>query len=255
MDNLENNLEDAINQIDGSQIKDASAIAADKSNYGKKINYEVSKKTDTGEKIEWEIFFADESNIYLISSNLAYTGKLENAVKSTKYNGGTKLLITQSSRYLAAEKWTKSWIDSGYESNTDNKKMMLYLLDNDVWQNYRNENYADWAIGGPTLDMLCKIWNETTDETIEPKPNTEHGYNRRTYEKILTASKFRNNGKTYWTAIPSDTNGGFALLLISENYTGGASSYSNGFRPIVCLNESVKLEWNDNEQMYELVMK
>ena len=128
-----NTASDYIKQIAGVS---ASGITAE--DYGKVVtNYNADGKT-------WEIFYADESNVYLITREGCEKQTLDD--KFASYNGtsdfdGSEEFKTKFPAVQAG--WLyKTYNSEGildYASNAPNMKTVEYLLDSSVW----NEKYLD----------------------------------------------------------------------------------------------------------------
>ena len=39
-------------------------------------------------------------------------------------------------------------------------KVVAYMLDTGIWKKFAKENVADYAIGGPTVELFFKAYNE-----------------------------------------------------------------------------------------------
>ena len=118
---------------------------------------------------------------------------------------------------------------------------------------WANSNFAEYAIGGPTLEMYVESYKDSHPESnISCDVTGTNGY---TYSNAsgLEASD-ENNGiyiktsqeKAYamWLASPSSNDNRdivFALCDGSLHGSGYVSDYL-GLRPLVCLKSSVQLE-------------
>ncbi len=152
----------------------AAEIKADAANtYGD----EVIGYNETRNSVEtWRIFYADENNVYLIADDYiepadAPNGKGGTPISSlgrrwigftnvvNDYTGGSDIGASNSAR-----KWLDTYLDSSYgTSENNNMKAVAYLMDTNVWSSYygdRGEN-AEYAIGGPTLEMFCASYQDT----------------------------------------------------------------------------------------------
>ena len=153
--------------------------------YGKYVtNY--NSLSDAGinapEGQKWQIFMADEDNIYLIASNFItqeYTGKKNNVgydyneSKPTviwfdnilnQYNANSNItdipeILSKLDKQSIYHKWMNT--PENQIKNYSSEKAVLSMLDIDVWKGYNNTTYAKYAIGGPTVEMFCKSYNDT----------------------------------------------------------------------------------------------
>ena len=139
------------------------------------------------------------------------------------------------------------------------------MMDTDIWSTFVNDTYAEYAIGGPTLELYCASYRVThPDKYIECDNVTSNGYQVRWSDKTsysnsvsgLTKDEFNkiyNDSNTskasgYWLASPS-ANGSNSLMFAAYygdiNYHHYFDTYC-GFRPLVCLESSVDIVSNGN---------
>ena len=241
--------------------------------YGKTVtNYTANGVSD------WKIFHSDGTNIYLISSgylpidkipatkggssivntNSSYpkAASLSPAVNDSNYSSGSASISNSN----PARKWLKSYLDS-YSSQNDNMKEVAYMLDTDVWNVYKADK-AEYAIGGPTIEMLMESYSKKMGVDYQAKATSATGY------------KISNNGGASWEywyrvmlsksetlyVLPvGSTSGANAMWLASPSafgsddvlYVGGSgsvdsSSKSFGFRPVVSLKSGISVTKNDD---------
>ena len=137
--------------------------------YGATVNYPVTINTSLNDK--WKIFYADESNIFLIPDSyisvdyLPVAESYESLSVSrplSEYNtycasfeldfyGNPLAVNAEGSSFLFS-----SWTDY---SSTGAEWVVGALLHTDLWSNLVDSDWADCAIGGPTLEMWCASWN------------------------------------------------------------------------------------------------
>ncbi len=216
-------------------------------------------------RAEWRIFYADENNIYLIYDDCIQSHKVPNGRV-----GGN--IIKESKDLLSYQNL------NGIENN--NIKVVAYMLDRGIWNKFSDNRYAEYAIGGPTLDILLKSYNKKEEKNYMYRTSGE-GYeisvdNGTTWEKefvhlSITLAEDQNlhyghyldNSRYfcgylcgYWLASPSanDVN---KLLVIDRRYIYSRDfcywSDFIKFRPLVCLKTDVKLK-PVAENSYELVL-
>ena len=143
-------------------------------------------------------------------------------------------------------------------------KSVAYMMDTTAWNSKFKGNKAEYAIGGPTVELLFKSHKGkygTTYESqaIESSDKTNTGYQIRKTSKdtwanyvssMLTTNDSlyvitsQTNALAYWLASPSATDTGNVMYV---DYSGDVNFYtydyySNGFRPLVCLQSNVTLE-------------
>lgn len=255
-----------------------------------------------GEK--WQIFMADDDNIYLIASNFItrqYTGTknsvgfdydTENYTEATatkmwftsikdQYNANSTTtdipgILSKLDKQSTYHKWMNT--ESNQTSDYNNEKAVASMLDVDVWSGYKNTAYAKYAIGGPTIEMFCKGYNDshTGDELEAKETNTDNTYGYRikkgtadpanSVSELKTGAKntlvdnmyFKSSteGNSYWLASPSANAKGFVMYA----YSNGVVSYHTntynhfGFCPLVCLKSDVLLAQNEDEETYSIVL-
>jgi len=253
--------------------KDIKAV-----DYGKYVNYGVNYvATESNKSNKWEIFYADENNVYLISQgnvgNLPLIKYIENYTNSN--------MLTDSKRFPMAHKWlsgmkdpdTKEW----YLSTADCMKGVLYLLDSTgVWNDKYKNNYASYAVGAPTLELLCSSYDDVNGEgsntkelattVLKQERNSEgivinqwYGYTNLLQFDI---TKSTSNGRKLWNEetfdywLASTHDKGTLRVIKKDRDVVVSAPYSNydyyGIRPVVCLKPTVKLTWNEKDQMYDL---
>ena len=226
----------------------ASSITKD--DYGKVvINYKDGDK--------WEIFYADNTNVYLTTRDNVGSQKLSTAVADgSGYNGtgdfdGSANFKTKYPAIQAGwlnKTYTPSASGTGtvnYTSSYDNMKCTEYLLDSSVWNTTYKTEKADWAIGAPTLEMLAASYGKYEGTTITIAAPSGNGY-AQTIAGGLTTSKANglySHGYHYWLACPSSASND-NVRGVNYSYAGVDSNYydnSYGVRPVVCLNSGVTL--------------
>ena len=245
----------------------AAEISSNPSEYygGVVSNY----TTPSGDSnVKWKIFYADSSNIYLIADDYIHYDYAPRSANYTLYKNSDYILsfndvykdytgganITDS----RIKKWI-SYIDDNGSNTKNNIRAVAFMLDVDIWSaKFGNSTYAEYAIGGPTLDMFVASYNQThSDKTIEYTHNstgyqvkwsTDSSYN--TYISGLNTSEslyvISDPSKAYtmWLAAPSAYNS-YIVMYVSYDglvYNNDYSNYYPGFRPLVCLKSDVQLE-------------
>ncbi len=179
--------------------------------YGKYVTnynspYDAGIADAEGQLGKWQIFLADEENIYLIASNCIsadYTkqkGEGEDAIgfdydEENKYimwfrNIINKYLITEDAIPEVLSKFDRrtreeyhKWMNNPenqlrYSGSTTygNSKAVASMIDIELWDGYTNTTYAKYAIGGPTLEMFCESYNATHTIQLKAKEGYTSGY-------------------------------------------------------------------------------
>ena len=255
----------------------------DKTNiYGAKVTgYTLPSGTTTD--VGWKIFYADNSNIYLIADNYVERTNLPGSTGGTTSHqpndGSSSYARTAYFRNILNDYVTGSaritdnklkalnndyFNTKGFTSTNSNMKSVAYMMDTTAWNSKFKGNKAEYAIGGPTVELLFKSYNGkygTTYESqaIESSDKTNTGYQIRKTSKdtwanyvssMLTTNDSlyvitsQTNALAYWLASPSASSPNSVMYV---DYDGtviyyGSSNSSNGFRPLVCLQSNVTLE-------------
>ena len=228
----------------GGEVTEVSAA-----NYGDKVNY-VSKKEETeGTNLTWRIFYDDENYVYLISSkedgsNTVDACTLEDYI--SKYEVGSDA-VPQELRFLNSQ-WYG--VLGSTPSTNDNAKAVAYLMDQSVWDEYKdNTGHASYAIGGPTLELFMNSYNNSEETTNEIKITncTSTGYSENNAPNWLSVdynNGIYNNGSSsyWWLASPYDSYNNardvFYVFGFGGFLYGVYVSYASGLRPIVLIPKS-----------------
>lgn len=261
----------------------ASATDTEKANnyYGKSVNY-TSANGVTG----WKIFYADTNNIYLIADDYVDVAKLPKGTneegqsvgsapantntsypKAASFNNvrdvystGAARITTDTIKNLNSSFFARS--DANTNTNV-NMKVVAYMLDTTAWSTFKDSNgKADYAIGGPTLEMLFKSYNQKhPGKNYEAQATSATGYQLRvnggTWKGytdsssdyldssdslyVLPSSKGAN---AIWVASPSADSADRVMYVLCNGGVGNdtSSGSDSGFRPLVCLKSNVQLQ-------------
>lgn len=208
------------------------------------INSKIGIVVDgySAKNLDWQVFYADSSETFLISKTLAktnYTIPVKGEGKSSDYSGSVNV---RSSAYGA--KWNEKWLakctadtENGGESARANAKLTAYLCDPDNWNEYKTGS-ASYAVGGPTIELLIASWNKSQGASIDLIDSdvipVGYFYDKPVefaYSCIVTSdvkNGVYNPSEDYWLASPCilDRHDNYV------NYTGDGDDmrcvYSNG---------------------------
>ena len=254
-------------------------------------NYE----SQNGQK-DWKIFYSDwkensdDAHIFLI------TGDYADLSQPDRLDANTGLILPNNNKYTVY--WSNSlpafsediedniltrFMAKGYNINehkeNPNSKWVSTLLNTNNWEKYKDSNNkAEYAIGGPTIEMWFESWNnlyKNVDGEIFCNNSNEYGYYMGTTseptnnEYIYFSKRKGYNNKLFYphTTKVSDTSGDCSYVWFASNsstdkkriwtnmYQGGFSdawgsgSYSGsiGLRPVVSLNKGVTVDAKDSE--------
>lgn len=216
-------------------------------------NYTCNK---SGNKIIWKIFCYDDNNVYIAPSkntepgvlglvNGTIVSKQENAYR---YQGFPELETYKNTKFQI---FNTSLIDSikGKLNNCNNNaKAVEYLLDNTNWVDYTDDTFADWAIGGPTAEMIkLSLIQESSQSLLTIGEWENYGFNLSLSNGPLSENSICYG--EYWIACQSTNNSGYGVWIMRNNLLEGYRYYDGRyFRPIVRLNSSVKFFDNGNNE-------
>lgn len=243
-------------------------------NYGDKINYSANGIDD------WKIFYNDGENIFIITSSLIPNSKVQDSIglesRRSQYLGNynviwdsdspefTKYSGANSINKDLAKKYQLEWIDRHSEDTNLNMNVIASLFDTNNWSAFVDSNYAESAIGSPTLEMFVKSWNEKYPNRKLYYSDGEYGYYIGEQENPTTNGIYNieelEQDKLYNIVPEQFSDDGMGFTLASPGAKGkdrvcsvGKSKVSfrdpfssyDGVRPIVCLKSDVKLK-NEN---------
>lgn len=198
--NKENKTNSKEKTIENKERKLTEIITSD--NYGDYINYHYDYNGNGDITDDWRIFLNDGENVYLIASE-----SIPEALEpETKEFNNFEFLDNRIKKYFSfGESYKK-------DSTTFTKAMnrTAILLDTTMWQNFVNKN-ADYAIGGPTIEMFLKAYNEVNDIKIDYQIS-EFGYEIKSKHEIEDLSS--------WTSTKT-------LSEVNELYDSNTNKYSS----------------------------
>ena len=132
--------------------------------------------------VKWKIFYADNSNIYLIADNYVERTNLPNSTDGKKatankpndgstscaraayfsniledYKDGSSRITENRLKALNNDYFNTK----GYTSTNSNMKSVAYMMDTTAWNSkFRDTSKAEYVVGGPTVELLFKSYNE-----------------------------------------------------------------------------------------------
>lgn len=182
-------------------IDNEDIMASPERYYGKYVtNYnslsDAGIKDATDQLSKWQIFLADDTNIYLIASNaihkdyaplnynnngdycMYFSNILSLYDTSTEGNPSVATILEKLNKQDKYHEWLNTPANL---KNYANQRAVLSMLDTDKWNDYtdgnnnrrgfRNSTYASYVIGGPTVEMFCESYNKTHGgKDIYPMP-------------------------------------------------------------------------------------
>ena len=235
------------------------------------VNYNNYNPTITNDEEKWQIFYIgdagnDKNQIYLIASSYIkyeympkskngnalnkqsdYQGYFNNVLNDYPNGSGE---VSERLKYLNST-WFEYIEETGVSQTYVNSKKTAYMLDDTIWSVYAN-NYADYAIGGPSIELFKKSYEEyyntelnfyfyetgyVTGTTIQP-----------TYSIYRITDTSQSLGFNMASPNEGGTLGHARTDFLCEMHINGLNAWHNnngdtvGFRPFICLSSNVKLE-------------
>lgn len=244
----------------------ASNVTAE--NYGDTVNYTAPNGLNN-----WKIFYNDGNNVFLILSDCVENKYLPKKDDIATYNDWKYLVFWNWDSFkrkgagdidkTIAERYKMAWLEENNSANGENTRATATLLESIIWEDFVNVQFADSAIGSPTLDMWVDSWNEkgeikgynklycdfnSTGYYISTQPESKTtevslvdtaGYSDSLY---FPSKQSKDNCDGYWLSAPSAT-GTHNIMKIK--YTGTVDhlwyyATASGIRPVVCLKSNLK---------------
>ena len=211
---------------------------------GKSVTYSANGVSD------WKIFYADNSEMFIITTNILYSSGAGGSATSglTTALPSNGIPINQSTVAGAmgtdtyGRKWNHDWLTYNVNNvtavTTENRhKAVAYLCDTSKWDAYVAKTGTtpqianSYAVGAPTLELFVASWNKvTTNKTISGV--TQYGYPQ-TYSSGITSSIGKPTGETVGLYKPASS----GYYWLASPYEG--SSNSNYVRRVGCGGEGV----------------
>ncbi len=246
-------------------------------NYGDYVDYPIDLNGDGNTTNDWKIFYNNGTNIFMIAADYVpnTSSYLDNAatgmVTADTYGlyWSEAPSTTQTVNPSVLTLFNQSWTD--YSTNPSGKAASI-LLNTNNWDGFVNSSYADYAIGGATLEMWVESYNakgytplytNTNDRgyyiglnegttnywqfiTEETEGITVSGYNDTLY---FPHQEEVDNCLRYWLVSPGAD---YTQNLMGVNYNGNISSagyvdVNIGVRPVVSLKSGVTATKSSND--------
>ena len=272
-------------EVPNRTINARKILANPQKYYGAYVNYTTTNTLS--ENYKWRIFYATNSNVYLIASDYISVDDLPTTANGNKpANTNTsypkaapfdKVITDYTGSASIAEdmKWfNKDYFDKGYSSTNYNMKAVSYLLDKVIWTDKFKGNGAEYVVGGPSLEMIFNSYNQSTNQSnmyqskaenstgykLSDDSGTNWNYSSSTGSKYLTQGNnlyrisSQSNACAYWISSPS----AYTTTVVMCVDFGGYMSYNGygitnyGFRPIVCLKSGTSLKEIEEGKTYQI---
>lgn len=258
---------------DSYNARDIYSMSEDekKEIYGGYVTNYASYTSEAQKSVNWRIFHSDGTNIYLIADDYVSRDYVPRARSGQNVNlgGGHTFGMADIVDFMGqgayvgigsidsrvTTKLLKQYIP--FSSTSNSQKATAYLIDYNQWSVFANTSYAEYAIGGPSLELFRDSYNAIhSAKTIETQVN-ETGYEVKwssdeTFNYSISGLSTSENlyiinnvPSGMWLASPSAQ---YFRLLMSVSNTGiiGTCAYTEntscGSRPIISLKSSVQIE-------------
>ena len=237
----ENLTEKELEMVQNLNVKEniktsAEIIEEDGKNiYGANVtNYESNGVSD------WRIFYSDGEHVYLITSEYIDINKLPQTKQGHKpENTNTNYpkaapLTNVMNDYNGSSDITDErikelnydyFIVNKYSSTNNNMKAVAYMLDIDIWKTYADGRSAEYAIGGPPIEMYLNSFNQKYNKNYRAGARSLNGY----------MLNYNNENEWYYNHSGNTLN---KYLLPKNDIVGMWMSSPNGNGNIMCRNEN-----------------
>lgn len=252
--------------------------------YGAFIDYPIDLNEDGKITNDWRILYEDNENVYIIPDKYVPNSMISEEIfeKGTEnYSVFTATFKTDAlaeNNSIQQALINKYMFSSALANNNMNYAATSKLLNPDYWTAFVDSNYAESAIGAPTIEMLVRSWNQKYIESENYQQLDVHwsikgnGYkinkeneieitdyeDAKLYFPYTTSDNLdeTENGDCngYWIASPSANNEKSLLNILCS----GKISYSEiddvnsglGFRPVVCLKKEIKGSYDESKAIW-----
>ena len=270
-------------------------------------------------KGKWKIFYADGNNIYLITdsriavpSTITADSKFPNNGITRASDWNAKFGGNTSSGIYASGKYTTGVLNDSSNTNSNGINILKYadittlkklnnsyyneksftgntnpnsiavasMLDTSSWEMFRDSKYAQYAIGGPSVEMFCDSYTQTHPQGYGLKAeafqngenygykvkttatNASYGWNTAAgsvaayddtsadtiaataINQLYRPDSTSTSTEHFWLSSPSDNNAN-RVVIVDCNFGYVNRDYyyyaDYGFRPLVCLKSDVQL--------------
>ena len=234
-------------------------------NYGDYVDYPIDLNGDGNTTNDWRIFYNDGTHVFIIAADYVKNNSiyLDNAgtgmtsIDTYSLYWDTVPETAQTVNPDTLSLFMQSWTD--YSTN-ENGRCVSTLLNTNNWDGFVDSNYADYAIGGPTLEMWVASYNAKGYTPLYTNTNTNGYYignTEGTTEISYDLTRDVNTGYHdtlyfphqgdvdncygYWMASPSANSMNFLMNedgigRVYRTYCGG---YNVGLCPLVSLKSGI----------------
>ncbi len=224
-------------------------------NYGDYVEYPIDLNQDGDLTNDWKIFYDNDEYVFLISEDyISNTSTFLNLSDAKILTSDTHNFYWDTSELVNLQEVTNDILmlfkATGYtlNDNYENSRITSTLLNTDNWTGLVNSTYADFAIGGPTIEMWMASWNEKGYTNLYCNNTNDYGYYigitsiPTTTIQYLTSTDIEKSGYNdklyfphtvsynssggYWLVGPAATN---ASGLYAVTWRGRIDFFGNGY--------------------------
>ena len=198
---------------------------------------EIVRSFSSVEGIEWQLFYDDAENYYLIASDYVPGSSLPSELITTDqyttycaYFGDTTNVYDCTGPIMETGEWSKGtesntitenpltskylrWVGSSVNTvaANPNMKAVAYMMDTNKWSNFAGITSGAKAMGGPTLEMFIKSYNAKHDTKLST-------YEDESGNSTISSTNANSNGyKVKWENDTSWTDFVYDLDTSSDN--------------------------------------
>ena len=230
----------------------AEIIANPQAYYGKKVTNYKASDSDTN---TYRIFYVDKDNDFKDGYNTIYL--------KADFSGSVRCSTSYDASQTLIKRMNPLWAKKTTTISNPNEQAAAWLCDPSKWTAYCDTDKANYAIGGPSVEMYVKSYNQTHgDDALGCQYQTKYapGYiykvnntiqhggwqtNDNTLDYSMTYKSMycgQNGKKTgeWWLASPSASDSSCVCRVIGSGASlfSGNYSFSVGVSPLVSLKSS-----------------
>ena len=268
----------------------------DVESYGDYVEYSIDLNGDGDITNDWRIFYNDGTNIFIIAADyvesdsefldlttaemyrVANTSYESDYIYSLNwYNSGSSTLTNSGHSSISSEVASLFMYNKYYAqnptSNGINAQATAAMLNQSAWDGFKDNNsFADYAIGGPTIEMWVASYNangytplytnvnntgyyignveDTTSSFYDLEDDANNGCSDTLYFPYQTT---KNSCNGYWLSSPCAVDP--SVMMTVGLGSLGSTSYNitlYSVRPVVCLNSEVTATQDESTGVWKL---
>lgn len=250
--------------------------------YGKLVeNYNVRFNDDQTNGDHWRIFYADDSNIYLVADDFANYKYMPNGKNGAALSGEglpysvhSGLSVARSNYNSMGDMGTKifnKWFPKGTDlGNSDTGKCMALLFDTSIWTPaLGDDKFAEYVVGTVSTEVYCMSYKDTHPQRYVmcgAPPVSSMYYVKWSDDNDVYTNCLRHDNMlqneyngiyvktgakaTNWWLGPAGVGPGDCMMYVTNagnfHYDYRFNTNNAGVRPVVCLKSGVQLKKQAN---------